>query len=140
MIIWSRWGFIAFLAFGASLALGFAVETIVAPDAPPNAGILNICFGMGFLLGATGLWAFNIYALPRLDKPRPQFVHQKLAQPIVNQDGSSVTHQAVPVVNQQTGQQVYTRPSSSLFFIPMRFWPFVIAAVGVGSIVVGFTR
>lgn len=140
MIIWSRWGFLGFVFFGVSVGLGFMIKAIIAPDAEPSAGIVNTCLGVGFVLGAAGLWVFNTYALPKLDRPRPQFVWQELAQPIVEHNGSRRTHQAIPVVNQQTGEQVYSRPSSTLFFIPLRFWPFVIAAVGVGNIVVSFTR
>ena len=51
-----------------------------------------------------------------------------------------MTHRLVPVVNQETGQQVFSRPSSTLFFIPLRFWPYAVAAVGVINLVLGFIR
>lgn len=98
------------------------------------------CLGIGFFLGAAALWVFAEFALPRLDKPRPQFIHHQLPQPVVDAQGNTFTHRSVPVVNQETGQQVFTQPSSTLFFIPLRFWPYVIATVGVINIVVGLTR
>ncbi|THV42759.1 hypothetical protein [Glycomyces buryatensis] len=37
------------------------------------------------------------------------------------------------LVDQQTGQQVVVRRRDTLFFIPMRFYPYVYAAVGIGG-------
>ncbi|MEO7587471.1 MAG: hypothetical protein ABIS84_05530 [Arachnia sp.] len=140
MIVWTRWGILAFVAFGLSVGLGFTLKAIIAPDAETNAGIVSTCLGIGFLLGAAALWSFSTYALPRLDKPQPQYVHQPLPQPLVDPSGRTVTHRLVPVVNQETGQQVFSRPSSTLFFIPLRFWPYAVAAVGVINLVLGFIR
>lgn len=140
VILWTRWGILAFVAFGLSVGLGFGLQAILASDAVPGAGIENICLGFGFFLGAMALWAFAKFALPRLDKPRPQFIHQQLQQPVVVAHGFTVTHRAISVVNQETGQQVFTQPSSNLFFVPLRFWPYVIATVGVINIVGGLMR
>ena len=46
------------------------------------------------------------------------------------------THEVVPAVDGQTGQPIVVQPRSTLFFIPMRFWPFIIAGLGVVLIVV----
>ena len=140
MIIWTRWGIVAFLFAGLSVGLGFLVESIFAPGAPSGSKASVAFLGVGFVLGAAALWAFVRYAIPHLDKPQPQFVRHKLAQPLVDHNGAVVTHQTVPVVNQQTGEQVYSRPSSTLFFIPIRFWPYLMAAGGVLTIFASLNR
>lgn len=66
-----------------------------------------------------------------LDKPRQQVVLQRLPQPVVHPNGMKQTHQPIPVVNPQTGEPLYVRPRSSLFFVPVAAWPYVVAAVGV---------
>jgi hypothetical protein len=66
-----------------------------------------------------------------LDRPRQQVVLQPLAQPYVHPDGVGQTHQQVAPVHPQTGEPVWVRPRSSLFFIPVRYWPFVVAGIGI---------
>lgn len=43
------------------------------------------------------------------------------------------------LVDQQTGRQVVVRRKDSLFFIPMRFFPYVYGAAAVGGVFVFFT-
>jgi len=137
MIIWSRWGILVFVAVGLSVGMGFLLKALIAPDVETNSSVTNVLIGTGFLLGAAGLWAFCKYALPKLDKGEPMYVNQKLAEPIVDETGARITHRAVAVVNQETGEQVWSRPSSSFFFIPMRFFPYLLGAVGLLNIILG---
>ena len=140
MIIWSRWGIVVFVFFGLSVGLGFALKALVAPSTGSNDPSTTAFIGTGFILGAAALWAFSRFALPRLDKASPSFVYQKLPEPVINDRGVRVTHRPVAVVNQETGQQIWNRPSSTFFFIPVRFWVYPIAALGLLTIIIGLTR
>lgn len=140
MIIWTRWGIIVFVIFGLSVGAGFLIKAIAAPGLDDSAPQTGVFVGIGFLLGAVGCWAFDRFALAKLDAPKPAVIWQQLAQPYVNEHGLTVKQEAVPVRHPQTGEQVYYRPRSSLFFIPVRFWPYPIAAIGIVAIVVGFAR
>ena len=137
MIIWSRWGIVVFVFVGLSVGLGFALQAALAPTLDSGSSAMSLWIGTGFLLGAAGLWAFAKYVLPRLDKPTAAFVYQPLPEPVVDENGVRTTHRAVAVVNQETGQQIWTRPSSTFFFVPVRFWPYVIGAIGVLNVVIG---
>jgi hypothetical protein len=137
MIIWSRWGIVVFASIGISVGLGFVLKAIFTPNVSINEPSGNILIGIGFLLGAIGLWAFSTYALPKLDKPKPSFVYEQLPEPYVNERGVKMTQLPVAVVNKETGEQVFTKPTSTFFYIPVRFWPYVVAAIGVFNIIVG---
>ena len=137
MIIWSRWGILVFVFVGLSVGLGFGLKALIAPDADTNGPTTNVVIGVAFLIGAAGLWAFAKYVLPKMDKPTPAVIYEKLPEPVVNERGVKMTHRPVPVVNQETGEQVWNRPSSTFFFIPVRFWPYVLGAIGVFNVIVG---
>jgi len=137
MIIWSRWGFLVFVFFGLSVGAGFLLRAVIAPSVDSSSPATNSFLGAGFVLGAAALWAFVKYVLPRMDKSKPAVVYQPLAEPVVNGNGVKMTHRPVAVVNQETGEQIWTRPTSTFFFIPMRFWPYPIAAIGVINLVIG---
>lgn len=140
MIIWSRWGIVVFVFFGLSVGLGFALKALLTPSTGSNEASTNLFLGTGFIVGAVALWAFARFALPRLDRASPSFVYQKLPEPVLNDRGVKVTHRPVAVVNQETGQQIWNRPSSTFFFIPVRFWAYPVAAIGVVNVIVGLTR
>ena len=136
MIIWSRWGILAFLFIGVGVGLGFLLAAALGmvEDSGPVNGVF---VGIGFLLSSVGLFVFNKYVLDRhLDKPRALTVTRQLAQPYTHPDGRVQTHEVVPAVDGQTGQPIVVQPRSTLFFIPMRFWPFIIAGLGVVVIIV----
>ena len=137
MIIWSRWGILVFVFFGLSVGLGFGLKSLAAPAVDSNAPISGVFFGIGLLLGATALWAFSTYLLPKLDKASPAFVYERLAEPVTGVHGGKLTHRPVAVVNQETGQQIWNRPRSTFFFIPVRFWVYPIALGGLVSIITG---
>lgn len=140
MIIWTRWGILVFVIFGLSVGAGFLLKAIAAPGLANSAPQTNVFIGIGFLLGAVGCWAFDRFALAKLDAPKPAVIWQQLAQPYVNEHGLTVKQEAVPILHPQTGEQVYVRPRSTLFFIPVRFWPYPIAALGIVNIVIGFVN
>ena len=136
MIIWSRWGILAFLFIGVGVGLGFLLAAILGfvEDSGPVNGVF---VGVGFLLSAVGLYFFNIHVMDKhLDKPRTLTVTRQLAQPYTHPDGRVQTHEVVPAVDGQTGQPIVVKPRSTLFFIPMRFWSFIIAGLGVVLIIV----
>ncbi|MBF6949381.1 hypothetical protein HN261_21930, partial [Acinetobacter baumannii] len=70
---------------------------------------------------------------PHLDKPRQQFVVQQLPQPVGGQ-----TYRQVPLAHPETGQPIWVQPRSSLFFIPVRYWPAILASIGVLVTFLGF--
>jgi hypothetical protein len=136
MIIWSRWGILAFLFIGIGVGLGFllAASLGMVEDSGPVNGVF---VGIGFVLSAVGLYFFNIHVMDKhLDKPRALTVTRQLAQPYTHPDGRVQTHEVVPAVDGQTGQPIVVKPRSTLFFIPMRFWSFIIAGLGVVLIIV----
>jgi hypothetical protein len=136
MIIWSRWGILAFLFVGLGVALGFLLATItgLVEDSGPVNGVF---VGIGMLLAAVALFFFNRYVMDRhLDKPRPLTVTRQLALPYTHPDGRVQTHEVVAAVDGQTGEPIVVQPRSTLFFIPLRFWPFLIAGLGAVLIIV----
>lgn len=125
------------MSVGLSVGLGFIIKAIFAPDVLTNSSTTNICIGSGFVLGTVGLWAFTKYLLPKLDKAKPAFVYEQLPAPVKNENGVTMTHRPVAVVNQETGEQVWTKPSSTFFFFPVRYWIFVLAAISLINLLTG---
>lgn len=135
MIIWSRWGILAFLFIGVGVGLGFLLKAIVGLGSATGA-VSGVFVGIGFLLSAVGLYFFNKYVMDRhLDKPRPMTITRPLAQPYTHPDGRVQTHEVIPAVDGQTGRPIVVQPRSTLFFIPMRFWPYIIAGLGLVTLV-----
>ena len=131
MIIWSRWGivvlFIAALGIGLAWAIGAALG-IIQPNAPTN-GVFS---GIGILLGAVLLWVFNQFVVGvYIDKPKPAVMYEQLAEPVVDENNVRRTHRVIPILHPETGQQVMTNPTSTFFFVPLRYWPFVLGGLGV---------
>ena len=136
MIIWQRWGILAILFVGAGVGLGFLLKALFGVRENSGAPV-GVFIGVGFVLAAAGLWAFDRFVLDRhLDKARPAYILEPLPEPVVNAQGVRQTHRQVPVVHPETGQQIFTQPRSSLFFIPFRFLPFVLGALGLVIFVV----
>lgn len=136
MIIWSRWGIVVLLFIGLGVLLGFTLAGVtgLAESSGPVNGVF---VGIGFVLSAALLWLFVRLVVGRhIDRPRPAAIHEKLAEPIRHENGSVQTHRVIPVLHPETGQQIYTNPVSTFFFVPLRFWPFVLAGLGVIVLVV----
>jgi len=130
MIIWSRWGIVVLLFIGLGIGLGFAIAGIlglIAPSGPRN----GVFVGIGFMLSAVGLYFFNKHVVDKhLDKPRAAVVYEKLPEPVRLENGAVQTHRAIAVTHPETGQQLVTKPTSSFFFVPVRYWPFVLGGLG----------
>lgn len=131
MIIWSRWGILVVPFIGIGVALGFLVKTIAGSTADRGAEV-GVFIGIGLVLSAALLWVVVRYTVGKvIDKPKPAVMHERLAEPIRHENGAVQTHPVLPVLHPETGQQIMTRPTSTLFFIPVRFWPFIIAGIGL---------
>ncbi|CAN5218190.1 hypothetical protein BH11ACT3_BH11ACT3_25840 [soil metagenome] len=131
MIIWSRWGIFVMAFVGIGIGLGFILKAIVGVKANGGAPV-GVFVGIGFILAA-GLLYLAVRQLVGkvIDKPTPAVGYVQLAEPIKHENGSVQTHQVVPLVDPATGQQAVRRPVSTLFFIPVRYWPFILGALGV---------
>lgn len=136
MIIWSRWGILVMLFVGLGVGLGFIIKTIAGVDADSGPTV-GLYIGLGFILSSVALFfAVKATVGKVIDRPQPAVAWQKLAEPFVNENGLKQTHRAIPVTDPDTGAQLYTSPRSTLFFIPVTFWPYVLAGLGVLLIVV----
>jgi len=136
VIIWSRWGIVVLLFFGLGVGLGFIVMNLVGihENGGPVAGVF---VGIGFILSAVALFFFNREVVQKhLDKPRLAVVYEKLAEPTKSENGVVQTHRAIPVLHPETGQQLVTQPTSSFFFIPVKYWVFVLPAIGLVVLVI----
>jgi len=132
MIIWSRWGIVVLLFLGLGVLLGFTLADITGmrqPSGPVN----GVFIGLGFILSGGALWLFNRFVVGTyIDKPQPAVILERLATPEIDpQTGGRRTHRQIPVLHPDTGQQIFTNPVSSFFFIPIRFWVVVLPALGV---------
>lgn len=137
MIIWTRWGILVLLFAGLGVLLGFLLRSILLPAGPLPTGVEGIFIGIGLILAAPLLAVFDRLVMRRyLDKPRPMYVTQRFAQPVTAPDGSVHTERTVPAVHPDTGEPILITPSSSLFFIPVRFWPFVLGGIGILVLVI----
>jgi hypothetical protein len=130
MIIWSRWGFLSFLAIGLGVATAFGLNALI------GAQMMGATFGAAIFLFA-GMYnlvlAYAVY--PRLDKPRPVTYTQALAQPITHPNGVVQTHQVLPALDAD-GEQLWVHPRSTLFFVPARFvWLLCLAAALVLAVI-----
>lgn len=131
ILIWQRWGILVVLFFGLGVGLGFLLKAIFGVQANSGSPV-GVFVGLGFLISAAILWLIVRATVGKvIDKPQPAVVWQQLAEPVVGEDGVKRTHRAVPVTDPDTGQQLWTQPKSTLFFIPVRFWPFILGGLGV---------
>ncbi|SER23568.1 hypothetical protein [Microlunatus flavus] len=136
MIIWSRWGILVVLMAGLGAGSGFLLGAIVGALVPGLAGspAQGLFAGLGLIIGAVYTYLLDRFVLtPHLDKPRQQFVMQQLPQPVGGQ-----TYRQVPLVHPETGQPIWVQPRSSLFFVPVRYWPAILASIGVLVTFLGF--
>lgn len=134
MVIWSRWGILVvlcvILGMLPTLALGSAL----------NAGrgkTPAMLIGIGLIVGGVLTFVFAKFLLPKMDKPRPVTINQQLAQPYINEHGVTMTQQTVQAVDPNTGRPVFYAPKSTLFFIPVMIWSYILPALGLIFVVVG---
>lgn len=72
-----------------------------APLAPDKS---RLTFALGMMLAAAGVWGFHLL-LARRSAGRT-------------------------VVDKETGEEIVLRPKHDLFFIPVKYWSFLLAALG----------
>ncbi len=138
MIIWSRWGILAFLFVGVGVSIGFLLASVFGA-ARREGPITGVFIGIGLVIAAVGLFFFDRLVVQRhLDKPRPLTITRPLARPASRTPTVACrpTRSCRPL-DGGTGQPIVVRPTSTLFFIPVRFWPFVLAeAIGLVVLVI----
>lgn len=126
MIIWSRWGILVFLCIGLGVGTGALLDAIVFPGQSDGAPF-GLFLGLGFVAAGVYTYLLDRFVVrPHLDRPQQQFVLEPLPQRVGNQ-----THRQVPLLHPETGQPIFVQPRSSLFFVPVRHWPVILAAVGI---------
>jgi hypothetical protein len=131
ILIWQRWGILVFLFVPLAIGLGFLLKAIFGVQANSGAPV-GVFVGLSFILSAVALYFVAKATIGKvIDKPQPAVVWQQLAEPVKNENGTTQTHRAIPVTDPDTGQQLWTTPRSTLFFIPVRFWPFILGGLGV---------
>ena len=136
MIIWSRWGIVVLLFVGLGVLLGFGLAALLG-FADAGSASNGVFVGIGFMLSGIALWAFNGFVVGRyIDKPKAAFFYERLAEPQPMADGRMTNTRAVPVLHPETGEQVWSRPVSTFFFIPIRFWVYIQPALGLVIFVV----
>jgi hypothetical protein len=137
VIIWSRWGILVFPFFGIGAGLGFLLKTLLGNSADSGSPVAMFV-GAGLLLSAVGLWFFSTYVVERhLDKPQQAFFLQPLPVPVVHPNGVRQTHTQLPVLHPETGQPIWTQRRSTFFFVPVRYWPYILGALGLLLFVIG---
>lgn len=72
----------------------------------------NIFAPLGLIVGAVYTFLFHRFVLAKKEAPRE--LH-----------------------DQKTGQKVVFKPSNSFMFIPFRHWPYVMAGIGLFTLIVG---
>lgn len=137
MIIWSRWGILVLPFFAIGVGLGFTFARLFGNQTESGPSVA-VFIGLGMILSAVAMhFVLDQLVLRRLDKPRPAFFTQALPEPFVHPNGMRQTYQQLPILNPQTGEQVWTQPVSTFFFVPVRYWPFVLGAIGATIALIG---
>ena len=106
MLIWQGKGILVILPAFLFGAFATLTEAMTSMETTPSWGVGLI---LGGLAGGALIWWFDRW-LERRNPPRT-------------------------LVDQQTGQQVAVKRRDSLFFIPMRFFPYLYGAASVGGVV-----
>jgi hypothetical protein len=130
VIIWTRWGFLSFLAIGLGVGTAFGLNALIGePMQGATIGAAIFLFAGIYNL----VLAYVVY--PRLDKPRPVTYTQPLPQPIKHPNGVVQTHQVLPALDAD-GNQLWVRTQSTLFFVPGRYvWVLCLVASLVLAVV-----
>lgn len=102
MIIWSGWGILVVMFAAIGFFLGVGIGAAIPAEE-------NIQMAAGFLIaGLLSGGATMVFARSRENKPGRTFI------------------------DEQTGQRIEVRPSAgSLFFIPTRYWAFILPGIGL---------
>ncbi|MFD3707255.1 hypothetical protein ACFWUP_29315 [Nocardia sp. NPDC058658] len=125
MIIWTRWGILFFLLIPVVILPALAVEESLMGGPARGAGAA-LLFGLNALI-VTVVWALLWYLIDGLDKPR--------RLEVVGVDGTTM----VEVTHPETGEPIEYAPTSSLFFVPIKYLPMVSGTVAFIALVAGAT-
>jgi len=131
MIIWSRWGILVVVLAALGAGTGSILGAIFTPsDLTKDESQRWV--GIGLIIAGAYVWLFTKYVLGRfLDKPRPVTIAQALPEPVRLENGAMSNTRIVPVLHPETGEPLWTKPSSSLFFIPFVAWTFILPIIGL---------
>jgi hypothetical protein len=118
------------LAIGLGVATAFGLNTVIGE------------LMQGLTIGAAIFLFAGIYNLiltylvyPRLDKPRRVTYTRELPEPITHPNGVVQTHHVLPALDAD-GNQLWTRPTSTLFSIPVQFvWVLCLVAALVLAVI-----
>lgn len=108
MLIWTGAGILVVLLGLAGIGTSAAIFALLGQDLGQNE---NIFPPIGFLIGAVYTYLFYKYVLAKREKPR---------------------HLQDPA----TGKPVVIKRNSTFMFIPFRFWPYVMATIGLVTLIV----
>ncbi|MFD3509859.1 hypothetical protein [Nocardia sp. NPDC058666] len=125
MIVWTRWGILFFLLIPVVILPALAAEEALIGGPVRGAGAF-LLFGVNALI-VTVVWALLWYLIDGLEKPR--------RLEVVSADGATM----VAVTHPETGEPIEYAPSSSLFFIPIKYLPVVAGAASFIALVAGAT-
>ena len=103
MIVWQGFGFlVAVVSFAILVATQFATGVLTKDES---------YYGTHGWPKLLALWlaAAAVYALARYFDSRPGKV----------------------MIEKETGREVHLRRSHSLFFVPMKYWPYVLVVLGI---------
>lgn len=132
-IVWSRWGILAILFVAAGVAFGPLVLTPLLFGADPTNGQFSIGMGIGLIIVGAIMWGVVWLTVGKLiDKVGPRMAPRE----VHDEQGKVASHELLPVLD-GAGQPVIQRPVSTLFWIPVRIWPYVLAGVGVLFVIFG---
>ncbi|MFV0429981.1 MAG: hypothetical protein ACK5KO_11220 [Arachnia sp.] len=137
MISWSRWTSLALLVVGLGVGAGVGITSLLGQAAEDDES-MGMFIGLGQMIAGVGLYFIERFGLRGfLDRPRPQLVRRELPEPVTLPNGKLQRFEVVPGVDPATGEPLTQRPDSSLLFIPLRFWPFIVWALGAVVFVLG---
>lgn len=122
MIVWQRWGILVVVVVGLSVGLGFLLEAAFIGGTTDNT-TNGVFVGLGWVVGGAGIYFLSKYVIDRhLDKPYMRESWANLPQPETTPTGEVITRRLV---------SFEVRPRSSLFFIPVRWWAYIVSAAGL---------
>lgn len=111
MIIFSGAG----LVIGFAIAAGFGLGQVITGGFDDGAAKHMTTWGASLGLGMAALMNYGFYRLSLLQKGRT-------------------------IIDKETGREDVIRPSHTLFFIPLRFWPGICLVISIWQLILGFIQ